>query len=80
MSHEVVVFRDDVEYLIDVAEQLSSAIERQIRFIESSLKIMRDRFEAYSASTEFKERLICAVTSFNSSLGGIVQRLDASNR
>jgi hypothetical protein len=74
---ETATIRDDVEYLIDVAAQLSSAIERQIRLIELSLEIVRDRGET-SVSIEFKERLICASTGLNSSLEATVRQLDAS--
>jgi hypothetical protein len=77
--HEVANLKDDVAFLIDVAVQLSSAIERHIRLIELSLEIARDRFGEASASIEFKERLIGASTGLNSSLEATVRRLDASN-
>ena len=77
---EEIVLRDRVEYLIEAAVQLFSAIERQIRSVELSLEIVRDRFGESPASKEFEERLISVATSLNDSLEDFARRSIAPNR
>ena|ERR1017187_4342881 len=68
--------QDDVERLIEIAAQLFSAIERQIRQIEEELVIACGEQVRSYAQMVFKERLISCAESLETSIQEIVLQLE----
>ena len=68
--------QDDVERLIEIAAQLFSAIERQIRQIEEELVIACGEQVRSYAQMVFKERLISCAESLDVSLKEIALNLE----
>jgi hypothetical protein len=73
---EVGSIQDDVERLIAIAAQLSSAIERQIHLIEVELVIACGEKVRPHTQTVFKERLIRCAESLDASLHEIAHNLE----
>jgi hypothetical protein len=65
---------DDIEYLIEIAGRLFSAIEQQIRFIEVSLTVAPDNHPR--SPIVLKEQLIRIAASLNVSLEEFAVRLE----
>jgi hypothetical protein len=68
--------QDDVERLIEIAAQLFSAIERQIRQIEEELVIACGEHVRSIAQIVFKERLISCAESLETSIQEIALQLE----
>ncbi len=67
--------REDVERIVNVAEQLFSAIERHAHLIEDELVIACGEQARPIAQTALRARLQTCATSFDSSLQEIAQNL-----
>jgi hypothetical protein len=75
ICQEFTTIQDDVERLIEIAAQLFSAIERQIRDIESDLLPTSGEGIWRSERTIFKERLIQSAQHLDQSLQEITKHL-----
>ncbi|MGB8196611.1 MAG: hypothetical protein WCF25_06365 [Acidimicrobiales bacterium] len=67
--------REDVERIVNVAEQLFSAIERHTQLIEEELVIACGEQARPIAQSAFQARLQTCATNFDSSLQEIAQTL-----
>ncbi|MGC2486267.1 MAG: hypothetical protein WA359_08490 [Acidimicrobiales bacterium] len=72
-NREAAALYDDVEYLIEIAGRLFSAIEQQIRFIEVSVTVSPD--DHPRSAILLKEQLIRIAANLNLSLEEFAVRL-----